>query len=128
VIKVLYIAVGGALGASLRYGVSMLALRWMGSGFPWGTLAVNVIGSLLAGFVFGFLNETTGQQRLNALFFIGLLGAFTTFSAFSLESMRLFNDGQTGLALGNVIANNVGALLAVGLGFMLARSLFPAGR
>ncbi len=77
--KLLYIALGGAAGAGLRYVVSLAALRLGGAGFPWGTLVVNVVGSLFAGFIWGLLDETTGQQRTNAFFFIGLLGAFTTF-------------------------------------------------
>ena len=126
--KLLYIALGGAAGAGLRYVVSLAALRLGGAGFPWGTLVVNVVGSLFAGFIWGLLDETTGQQRTNAFFFIGLLGAVTTFSAYSLESMRLFNDDRTMMAVVNVLANNVGAILAVFAGFALARALFPATR
>ena len=67
------------------------------------------------------LNETTGSQRTHAFFFVGVLGAFTTFSAYALESLKLFEDGKTGLALINVIANNVGALGAVFIGFAIAK-------
>ncbi len=116
------------MGASMRYAVSVAAFRLAGSGFPWGTLVVNILGSLLAGFAWAILGETSGQQRINALFFIGLLGAFTTFSAYSLESYRLYVDGKTSLALMNVLANNVGALLAVVAGFAMARVVLGIGK
>ena len=74
------------------------------------------------------LDETTGQQRTNAFFFIGILGAFTTFSAYALESMRLVHEGKMGLAAANVLANNVGALLAVFAGFAIARWFFTSVR
>ncbi|HAY36337.1 MAG TPA: fluoride efflux transporter CrcB [Bacteroidetes bacterium] len=119
--KLLYIVAGGAIGAGLRYAASLVAFRFVGGSYPWGTLIVNVIGSFLAGFIWAMLDETTGQQRTNAFFFIGVLGAFTTFSAYALESMRLVQEGELGLAAANVLANNVGALLAVFAGFAIAR-------
>lgn len=117
----IYIAAGGALGATLRYGVSMAALRIGGSGFPWGTLVVNILGAFAAGFLWSLLFETTGRGRLQAVFLIGVLGAFTTFSAFSLETLRLWESGRVGLAILNVAANNVGALAAVAAGYVLGR-------
>ncbi len=123
-IKFVYIAVGGAAGAGLRYAVSVAAFR-IGSGpFPWGTLMVNLVGSLVIGFIWAYLGESSGQERTDALFFVGLLGAFTTFSAYTLESMQLYQDGKIGTALANVLANNVGALIAVVIGFTIARALF----
>lgn len=107
----------------MRYGVTRAALRLCGADFPWGTLAVNLIGSFMAGFLWAILADTVGRQRLNAVFIIGVLGAFTTFSAYTLESIRLFQEGQTGLALTNILANNLGALLAVLAGFVAARAL-----
>jgi CrcB protein len=119
--QVLYVAAGGAIGAALRYAVSLLALRIGGSGFPWGTLAVNILGSLIAGFFWAILFETTGRQRLQAVFLIGLLGSFTTFSAFSLETMRLYNAGHAGLAGVNVGVNTTGAIAAVVAGYAVGR-------
>ena len=118
-----WIALGGAIGALARFGVTSVALRWGGATFPWGTLAVNLLGSFLAGFLWAILADTVGRQRINAVFMIGVLGAFTTFSTYSLESIRLFHEGETTLALINVLANNVGALLAVVAGFSVARLL-----
>jgi len=116
-----YIATGGALGAGFRYLVTLAMLKWLGGEFPWGTLAVNIVGSLLAGFFWGILGETTGSQRTQALFFVGMLGAFTTFSTYALDSLQYFQDGRWGMATANVLANNVGALLAAVVGFAMAR-------
>lgn len=121
--QLLYIALGGALGALGRFSVSLLVLRFAGAGFPWGTLVVNVLGSFLAGLCWAMLGQTQGPQRLHALFMIGVLGAFTTFSAFSMESLRLYEDGRSVMALVNVLANNVGALAAVVAGVWAGRSL-----
>lgn len=122
--RLVYILLGGAIGAGLRYGVSMLTVRWIGVHFPWGTLAVNVLGSLVAGFLWGMLGGVSTESRTHALFFIGLLGAFTTFSTYALDSLRLFQEDRVAEALANVAANNLGALLAVFAGFSLARILF----
>lgn len=123
-IKFVYIAVGGAAGADLRYAVSVAAVRIGSGSFPWGTLMVNLLGSLGIGIIWALLGESSGQERTDALFFIGLLGAFTTFSAYTLESMQLYQDGRLGIALANVLANNVGALMAVVIGFTIARAVF----
>lgn len=125
--RLVYILVGGALGAGLRYGVSMLTVRWIGVHFPWGTLVVNILGSLVAGFLWGLLGNSSAEGRSHALFFIGLLGAFTTFSTYALDSLRLFQEERMAEALANVAANNLGALLAVFAGFSLARMLFKSG-
>lgn len=122
-IQLVYIALGGAIGAVSRFGLSLAVLRYAGGGFPWGTLAVNVLGSFLAGVLWAILGQTEGQQRMNALFMIGVLGAFTTFSAFSVESMRLYEDGRTMMAVANVLANNLGAIAAVFGGVWAGRSL-----
>lgn len=121
--QLLYIALGGAVGAVGRFGVSIAVLRYAGAGFPWGTLAVNIIGSFLAGVFWAILGQTHGPQRMHALFMIGMLGAFTTFSAFSVESLRLYEDGRSLMALVNVLANNLGALAAVVAGVWAGRSL-----
>lgn len=121
--SIVYVAFGGALGAVLRFAVSGMALRSMGASFPWGTLAVNVLGSFVAGLLWAILGQTVGQQRLNALFAIGMMGAFTTFSTFSVESLRLFEESGLQPALINVAANNLGALLAVIAGVWVGRSI-----
>ena len=126
-IKVMYIALGGAIGAALRYLVSLAMLNVLGGEFPWGTLTVNILGSLAAGFLWGMLGDSAGSERTQALFFVGLLGAFTTFSAYALESLQLFQDGRWGVAAATVLANNVGALLAAIVGYTVARVVARGG-
>ncbi len=91
---ILFIAVGGALGAVLRHAVGVQVLRWLGSGFPFGTLAVNIIGS----FAMGALVEVMALRwqvgiETRAFLIVGLLGGFTTFSAFSLDVVLLYERG-----------------------------------
>lgn len=123
-VKFALIATGGAVGALLRYAVSGWAYRWMGTGFPWGTLSVNVLGSFVIGFLWAASERTPFGPRWTPFVFVGVLGAFTTFSTYALESLNLFREGEVRLALMNLLASNVLALLAVVLGFLSARYLF----
>ncbi|WP_103259162.1 fluoride efflux transporter CrcB [Tabrizicola aquatica] len=108
------IALGGALGSVLRY------LMVAAVGAPWGTAAVNVLGSLAIGAAFVLLDTRTGWQ----LFLMtGLLGGFTTFSAFSLDTLKLVQQGQPLTAALYVLASVAVSLLAVALGVALARGL-----
>lgn len=117
------IAVGGATGAALRFVVSGLAYNVLGSDFPWGTLAVNVVGSFLIGFLWEWLADTAVSPNSRSLIFTGGLGAFTTFSTYSLESLNLFRDGQMRLGLTNMAVSNGLGILAVFLGFVMGRWL-----
>jgi CrcB protein len=120
----LAVALGGALGAVSRYGSSRLLATWLGAGFPFGTLAVNVLGSGIAGWLFVRLVENGhGSDSLRALLIVGFLGAFTTFSAFSVETLRLLDNGSVGLALLNVLLNVVSCLAAAAAGIALARAV-----
>lgn len=108
------VALGGALGAVARYVTVTAALRALGPGFPWGTLAVNVLGSFVMGLLFVWL-EARGMLRLAPLLMAGVLGGFTTFSAFSLDVLKLWEAGATGAAAGYVLGSvvlSVGALVA----------------
>lgn len=108
------VALGGALGAVARYVTVTAALRALGPGFPWGTLAVNVLGSFVMGLLFVWL-EARGMLRLAPLLMAGVLGGFTTFSAFSLDALKLWEAGATGAAAGYVLGSvvlSVGALVA----------------
>jgi fluoride exporter len=119
----LAVAAGGALGAVARYGSVRLLAAWFGPAFPYGTLAVNVLGSGLAGWLFVRLVEAgDGSENLRALLIVGFLGAFTTFSAFSVETLRLLGAGHAGPAALNVVANLVLCLAAAALGIALARA------
>lgn len=119
----LYVAVGGALGAVARYALTGWVHTFATDTFPWGTLTVNVAGSLLLGFLFLYLESTAFTAELRQFVAIGLLGAFTTFSTFSYETWVLVQDGEWGRAAGYV-AGSVGlGLLGVAAGLLLAALL-----
>lgn len=118
------IAAGGAIGALGRHYVNVLALAWFGTAFPWGTLTVNIAGSFLMG-VFVELSALVWSPgpTLRAMLTVGMLGAFTTFSTFSLETALLYERGQLGLAAFYVLLSltlSVGALFA---GLALIRTI-----
>jgi CrcB protein len=122
--QVLAIAGGGALGALLRYWVSSGIYAIAGRDFPYGTLAVNVLGSLAMGFLYIWLLERVpGGVAMRAFLLIGLLGAFTTFSTFSVETLNLVEAGQVGRAVLNTLLSVVLCIGAAALGVMLARQI-----
>lgn len=127
-LRLFNIAIGGAAGALLRYWVSGLAHRIGGSSFPWGTLSVNLIGSFLIGFLWGMFESVIVSQNTRILIFIGLLGSFTTFSTFSLESFHLVRDGEYGLFIANILSSFVLGILLVFAGYFLSRFLFNMAR
>lgn len=114
----LWVALGGALGSVARYGVGIAAVRWFGLTLPWGTLAVNVVGGLAMGVLAARVGPEHESARL--LLGVGLLGGFTTFSAFSLETVRLM-EHQPGLAALYVGASLILSVGACWLGLMLGR-------
>lgn len=118
----LQVALGGALGASLRYLTGVATLRLMGPGFPWGTLTVNVLGSFAMGVLVVTLAHL-GGNRFAPLLMTGLLGGFTTFSAFSLDAVTLYERGEVAMAGGYVAASVVLSLAALFAGLLVARSL-----
>ena len=113
------IGLGGAAGAVLRYLVNLWSLTWYAGSFPLGTLLVNVAGSLLIGIGW----STIGNDTTRLLLLTGLLGGFTTFSSFSLETVRLWEDGQMTLALWNILLNNLSAILACMAGYWIGKML-----
>ena len=117
----LQVALGGAIGASARYLTSVGAMRLIGPGFPWATLAVNVIGSALMGVLVVMLAHKDGGTRLAPFLMTGILGGFTTFSAFSLDALTIYERGEVGLAALYVAASVVLSLGAIVLGITLAR-------
>ena len=118
------IAAGGALGALMRFWVSTGVYSWLGRGFPYGTLSVNVIGSFFIGIAFVLLTErlTVGAE-VRAFIMIGFLGAFTTFSTFSLESLFLLQEGLLFKAMSNVLLNVLLCIFATWGGIIVSRSL-----
>jgi CrcB protein len=123
-IQVLAIAGGGAIGALLRFWVSGWVYAVAGRAFPYGTLAVNVMGSLAIGFLYVWLLErVAGGVAWRAFLLIGLLGAFTTFSTFSLETLNLIEAGQLGRAVANMLLSVVLCVAAASIGVLIARQL-----
>ena len=122
----LIVVLGGGLGAGLRYGVGLHAMRLFGTGFPFGTLIVNIIGSFLMGLLVAFFagkgaNFSTEPMRL--FFMTGLLGGFTTFSAFSLDAFILYERGDLGLAAIYIAASVIISIVALFCGIALMRAL-----
>lgn len=111
----LVIALGGGAGALSRYGLSTFINQAAGTIFPAGTLFVNVAGSFVIGFCFHLFDHTMVPSDVRAFLTIGFLGAFTTFSTYSLETMNLIRDGEFKLGLMNVVMNNI-----FGFGLLIA--------
>lgn len=116
------VAIGGALGAVARYGVSLLVARFWTADFPLGTFLINVSGSFILGFFATFAAERTALDPLwRLLVATGFVGAYTTFSTFEYETQRLTETGATSIAIANVVASVVAGFAAVQLGVVLAR-------
>lgn len=118
------VACGGALGSVARYALSA-SLRTLIPGFPWGTLIVNVSGSLAMGAISAYALARPGSlsEPLRLGLTTGILGGFTTFSAFSVETLLLWRDGSAAMAFANLAANLVFSLAACALGLWLGRQL-----
>lgn len=119
----LSVALGGAIGASARFGVGVVLVRMFSSGFPVAVLAVNVVGSFLMG-LFVVWSFHRGMEQWNLFVMTGILGGFTTFSAFSLEAFTLFERGQIGTAATYVALSVVLSLMGLVAGVMLARGIW----
>ena len=120
---VLIVGAGGFIGSVLRYWVSGLGQRWMQVAFPAGTLLVNVLGCLLVGAIWGLVEYCQWFSPPTRLFItVGILGGFTTFSAFGYETFALLQDREYLLAAGNVAANVILGIGAVAIGWMAAKA------
>ena len=114
------VALGGASGASLRFYISQVVLNWLGKGFPFATLMVNITGSLIMGFLYGLIEEGIIEISIyRTLIGIGFLGAFTTFSTFSLDTVLLIQQGELFKAMLNMLLNVCLCLLAAALGMFI---------
>ncbi len=125
--KLLLVAAGGATGAVMRYLTGMASLRLLGPGWPWGTLTVNVVGGLAMGLLAATLALRGGadQERWRVLLGVGVLGGFTTFSAFSLEVALMIERKEWPQAFGYSILSVVLSVAALFAGLMLARRMLP---
>jgi CrcB protein len=121
-VQLVSIAIGGAIGAVARFLLARSIYTWLGTGFPWGTLAVNVLGSLAIGYLFVRLDSLGEfEPAMRAVLQVGLLGAFTTFSTFSIETMALLEVQAYAKAIINVVLSVGLCLLACALGIWIAR-------
>jgi len=127
--NILFIAAAGAAGVLLRYFLSVGIDQRFSAVFPWGTLTVNLVGCFIAGFLFHVLvgqipaSLQLADQRLRNAVMVGFLGGFTTFSAYSLQTLALYQAGQWQWATLNVVISNVGGLALTWAGYTLSRSM-----
>lgn len=115
------LAVAGAAGTLLRSGCTTLAVRCFGHSFPWGTFAVNVIGSFAFGAIYAFARSRPPAPGVEAVLLVGLLGGFTTFSTFAFQAAEMLQSGRAAAAVGYVAATNLAGLAAVWAGLRLGR-------
>ena len=121
-LRIMAVAIGAALGANLRFGVAVWAAKKWGSGFPWGTLIINVSGSLLIGVAVGLAASRLALTPTWRLFFVtGLCGGYTTFSTFAYETYELLNAGSILRAALNAAGSLVLGIVAVVAGILLVR-------
>lgn len=121
----LYVACGGALGASLRHILGGAAKSLFGPGYPYGTFAANVLGGFLMGLLVGWMAlRVSGGENLRLFLGVGLLGGFTTFSAFSLEAVLMYEKKAYGMMAGYIGGSVLVSIGALMLGLMIARKVF----
>ncbi len=115
------VAVGGAIGSVARAWASVMAVRLVGAGFPWGTMLINIVGSLVIGVVAATAlspTRTIVTQEVRIFLMVGFCGGFTTFSSFSLQTFELLREGRAGAALANVALSVVICLVATTAGYL----------
>jgi fluoride exporter len=125
-IQTLLVFLGGGIGAAARHGVNVAAARWLGTAFPWGTLAVNIVGSLAMGLLaawFAFRADAGLTQHARLFLTTGILGGFTTFSAFSLDAVVMWERDAFIMAGVYVVVSVVVSILALFAGFAVVRAL-----
>jgi CrcB protein len=123
-LRILLVGVGGFVGTLFRYWLSGVIARRYGETFPLGTLVVNAIGCFIIGFLFySFYDRSLTTPTARTVVLIGVIGGFTTFSSYGLQTFTLLRDGELFLALVNVVASNALGLALVWLGYVLAKAI-----
>jgi CrcB protein len=123
-LRILLVGLAGLAGTLCRYWLSGAVSRRYGEAFPFGTLAVNLLGCFAAGLLFHLMQERQAlSETARAAVFVGLLGGFTTFSSYGLQTFTLLREGQVGMAALNVVASNLLGLLLVFAGYAAAKLL-----
>jgi fluoride exporter len=122
-LKILVIACGGAMGALLRYFSSTYISNRSSATFPYGTLFVNLAGSLIIGALWGISEERVISIRAREFIFVGVLGAFTTFSTYSLETVNLLRLNEVKLAFANILVSNVSGILFAFTGYLVSKQV-----
>ena len=122
--NLLLVMLGGAIGSGARYLTGRVTLTAFGPNYPWGTLAVNLLGGLAMGVLAGTVSRIgTGGEQWRLLLGVGVLGGFTTFSAFSLDAMNMIQRGDWMPALGYILASVIGSVAALALGLQITRAI-----
>jgi fluoride exporter len=122
--QIILIAVGGSLGAVARWGLSTYISQSTNGSFPWGTLIINLTGSFLIGMFMELFDRAMIPSEWRSFITIGFLGAYTTFSTYTLESVNLLRDGELRLATVNILSSNVVGIISVVLGIYSSRLIF----
>lgn len=122
----LYVIIGGGIGSGFRYLMTDWTHKQAAGVFPWGTLWVNLIGSLIIGSLWELSERISIAPDLRIFVLVGILGGFTTFSSFALETINLLREGETGYALINIFATNILGLLLVIVGMFLSKELLSS--
>ncbi|MBU2881330.1 fluoride efflux transporter CrcB [Psychrosphaera sp. B3R10] len=118
--SIVFVAIGGAIGASLRYSATIGVTAWLGKGFPYTTLLVNILGSFIMGLLFSLIEHgIVAELPWRPLIGVGILGALTTFSTFSLDTLLMLQNGEWQKALINILLNVLVCILAAWLGMQL---------
>ncbi|NLD94484.1 MAG: fluoride efflux transporter CrcB [Fibrobacter sp.] len=119
--QMLFIALGGSIGALARFGIAKFVNQISGGVFPWGTMTVNFIGLFVIGFLYELFEKTLVPSEIRLFLTVGFLGALTTFSTYGMETITLFRNGQYGAALLNIVLSNVVGMVLVVAGIIVAR-------
>lgn len=121
--KILWLAAAGAVGTLARYGLGGLVQRWLGEGFPWGTMVINVLGCFAFGVVWSMWDRGAISDEMHIIILIGFMGAFTTFSTYMFETSRMVQDREFLVMALNLLGQNVVGFACLFLGIALGRAI-----